>query len=104
MNKRERNLKELAKVMATLPAGSMIEPRYMQACEPNFIIGLLDRLEAQQDAIYDLQMSDPHLEFISRVQDAGMHHDWDEFMATLTMLEGQLDGMPTLQEALENPK
>ncbi|MBU8921804.1 MAG: hypothetical protein KOO63_08290 [Bacteroidales bacterium] len=40
-----------------------------------------------RDTIYDLQMADPHLEFISRVQDVGMHHDWDDFMDALTTLE-----------------
>ena len=47
MNKRIRALRELAVVMSTLPAGSMIEPRYMQACEPNFIINLIDSLQEE---------------------------------------------------------
>ena len=49
MDKRTRTLRELAVVMSSLPAGSMIEPRYTQACEPNFIIRLIDTLEEEAD-------------------------------------------------------
>jgi len=49
------------------------------------------KIEELESAIYDLQMSDSHLEFISRVQDAGMHHDWDEFMDTLIHAEKHLN-------------
>lgn len=38
-------------------------------------------------ANYELQISDPHLEFISRVQDAGLHEEWDAFIQTLIELE-----------------
>lgn len=122
MDKRTRTLRELAVVMTTLPAGSMIEPRYMQACEPNFIIRLIDCIEEDKDnatnmlrdikdykdmleakdeiislhieqvkkleaAIYDLQMADTMLEFISRVGEVGLHHEWNAFCDKLARLE-----------------
>lgn len=58
--------------------------------ELNEIVLRLNRLSALEDAVYKLQMNDTHLEFISRVQDVGMHHDWNEFMDTLEMVEKQL--------------
>jgi hypothetical protein len=33
--------------------------------------------------VYDLQLADPHLEFISQVQDAGLHEEWNEFLDLL---------------------
>ena len=48
------------------------------------------RAEELETTIYDLQMADSHLEFISRVQDAGLHHEWDNFMEALEMVEKQI--------------
>jgi hypothetical protein len=45
------------------------------------------RIQALQDEIKDLQMADPHLEFISRVQDAGLHEDWNDFCDMLAAQE-----------------
>ena len=45
------------------------------------------RIKEFETAIYDLQMADPHLEFISRVQDAGLHHEWDNFTGLLKSME-----------------
>lgn len=51
----------------------------------------LSRIEELEQTIFDLQMADSHLEFISRIQDVGMHHDWDEFMDTLIHAEENLN-------------
>ena len=50
-----------------------------------------EKIERFETAVYDLQMADSHLEFISRVQDAGLHHEWDEFMDALVHAEKHLN-------------
>jgi hypothetical protein len=32
------------------------------------------------ETVYDLSMADPHLEFISQVQDLGLHQEWNDFI------------------------
>ena len=88
MDKRIRTLRELAVVMSTLPAGSLIEPRYMQACEPNFIIRLIDGLEEEiknaQNMVRDLN----DLREINRL----LGLDNATLAARNTMLEAEADG------------
>jgi hypothetical protein len=33
--------------------------------------------------VYDLQLADPNLEFISQVQVAGLHEEWNDFLDLL---------------------
>ena len=42
-------------------------------------VAMAKKLQAGKETIFDLQMSDTLLEFISQVQDAGLHAEWIEF-------------------------
>ena len=46
-----------------------------------------DQIESLRNTIYELQMADSLLEFISRVQDAGLHEEWGDFVDALYKIE-----------------
>lgn len=54
-----------------------------------------NELQAQkdelQDAVYDLQMADTHLAFIEKVQDCGLHAEWNAFVDLVAATEKEAD-------------
>ena len=64
-----------------------------------------DKIESLRNTIYELQMEDTLLGFIERVQDAGLHHEWGEFMELLHKSEKGSDraSMIIIDEASDVP-
>ena len=81
------NLQNLQALKAERKRISELEAQ-LQAERAVNVAQMRDRKELK-DEIRELQMFDPHLEFISRVQDVGLQQEWNDFCDRLVALEGE---------------
>ncbi len=72
--------------IATIPANQSYFgdlQKFIAAADPQTIIGLVEELNELEKAVYELQMNDPHLDFISQIRNAGLHAEWNELLDKL---------------------